>query len=116
MQNQINIDGIITETPILKKNKSNSQYVFFTIENKQEDSTHLNLIDCMAWKSNAEFIAMNLKKGQNISISGKLMTMTKDKTKSTYIKVENAYTEVNNESTPIYLEDTETKNTDEMPF
>lgn len=118
MENKTYLEGIISSMPALKKNEKDVSYIFFTIENNIDGSKHSNLIDCMAWGNTAEFIAMNINEGQQIAVSGKLMTMpqTGNRNKTTYIRVDNAYLEVQNESTPINLVEDSNDADEEMPF
>ena len=120
MYNQVNVEGIITTSPQIKESRNGIPYTFFTIENEQLNSTYSNLIDCMAWRNNAEHITKNVKEGDKINIVGKLMTMppTENKSKSTYIKVEKAYIESKNETLSSDIEEIieEIDIDDDIPF
>ncbi len=77
--NNVNLMGRITKAPELKQTLSGASVVSFTLavdRNYVKDGgeRETDFINCVAWRSTAEFIARYVTKGQLIAIDGKLQT------------------------------------------
>lgn len=78
MLNCINIMGRLTATPELRYTDSNTAVTSFTIAvdrdfgKTETGEKQTDFIDCVAWRSTAEFICKYFKKSSMAVISGKL--------------------------------------------
>lgn len=77
MLNKICLTGRITKDPELKKTQNNHSVVNFTIgvERIFKETNGQRLTDffqCVAWKHNADFLDQYIRKGDFISLSGRL--------------------------------------------
>lgn len=76
MINVVTLTGRLTATPELKQTKSGTYVTSFTIAtdfyNKGENVT--SFIDCVAWRTTAEFLAKWFSKGAEIGIVGRLQS------------------------------------------
>ena len=78
MLNQINIMGRLTKDPELRRTGSGTAVASFTIacdrdfSNKESGEKETDFIDCVAWRSTAEFLEKYFSKGRMIVVSGRL--------------------------------------------
>jgi single-strand DNA-binding protein len=71
--NNCNFTGRITGDPELKETQSGIKVVSFSMAVKRphvRDTT--DFINCVAWRQNAEYLAMYAKKGNMVGVSGSL--------------------------------------------
>lgn len=82
--------GRFTEDPELKKTGSGLSVCSFTIAvNRPGNKDKTDFLDCVAWRSTAEFICKWFEKGAPIIVEGSLQTRTyEDKTGQKRKKVE----------------------------
>lgn len=83
MLNKVLLIGRMTKDPELKFTPSNVAVVAFTIAvdrkyQKQGEERQADFINCVAWRSTAEFIAKYFTKGQMINVCGSLQTRSWD--------------------------------------
>lgn len=78
MINTIVLMGRLTADPELKTTQSGISYVRFTVAVerpfKNGDEKITDFINCVAWRSTAEFISNYFSKGQMIAVVGSLQT------------------------------------------
>ena len=85
MLNTITIMGHITKDPELRRTANNVAVTSFTIAcdraiKNADGSRETDFIDCVAWRSTAEFVNKYLAKGRMVVIHGRLQIRTwKDK-------------------------------------
>ena len=105
MLNTTIITGRFTKEPTLQISKSANndeiKFINFTLavqrNYKNPEGTYsADFIDCVAWRSTAEFIQKHFSKGQEITLRGELRTNSYTdkndvKRKSTVLKVEQAF-------------------------
>ena len=78
MLNQINIMGRLTKDPELRRTGSGTAVTSFTIacdrdfSNKESGEKETDFIDCVAWRSTAEFLEKYFSKGRMIVVAGRL--------------------------------------------
>lgn len=78
MLNRINIMGRLTKDPELRRTGSGTAVASFTIacdrdfSNKESGEKETDFIDCVAWRSTAEFLEKYFSKGRMIVVSGRL--------------------------------------------
>lgn len=74
--NSINLTGRITKDPEPKLSKSQEPYCYFTLavdDGKDRDGNkQMSFIDCIAYKTQAEFLSKYVKKGYMLAVSGSL--------------------------------------------
>lgn len=94
--NNCNFTGRITKDAELKTSQNNKSYCYFCIavdDGKDADGNKAtSFIDCIAYNSQAEFLANYIKKGDLLGVTGRLhVTLNEDKdgnkTKRATIKV-----------------------------
>lgn len=69
--------GRLTKNPELRYTQQNTPVASFTIAVDRDFSSgekQTDFIDCVAWKSSAEFIAKHFAKGQMMSAAGRLQS------------------------------------------
>ena len=77
MLNEINLMGRLVADPELKHARNDTAYTTFRIA-CDRDGTNANgeretdFIECVAWDTQAEFVANHISKGQMIAVSGRL--------------------------------------------
>lgn len=101
MLNKIFIMGRLTYTPELRRTQSGTAVTSFTLavdrDFKDKDGEKIaDFIDCVAWRTTAEFIAKNFAKGRMAVVEGRLqMRDFKDKDgnsrKVSEVQVDNIY-------------------------
>lgn len=79
MLNNISIMGRLTNTPEVRTTTSGISVCSFTIANdkdrrKDAEASAPNWVDCVAWRTTAEFIGKYFQKGSLIVITGALQT------------------------------------------
>jgi single-strand DNA-binding protein len=78
MLNHINIMGRLTANPELKALNSGIKVASFRIACDRDYSSNgekaSDFIDCVAWRSTAEFLCRNFTKGMPILVSGRLQS------------------------------------------
>lgn len=77
--NKVFLLGRLTATPELKNTPNDINVLSFTVAiNKQTNKDHpeANFIDCVAWRTTAEFISKYFEKGSRIALWGSLQTRT----------------------------------------
>lgn len=78
MLNHIDIMGRLTRDPELRRTASGISCVSFTIavdrdySGKDSGEKETDFIDCVAWRSTADFVSKYFTKGRMIVVSGKL--------------------------------------------
>ena len=77
MLNQVTIMGRLTRDPELRYTQSNTPVASFTVAvdrdySKDSGSRETDFIDCVAWRSTAEFISKYFTKGSLAAITGRL--------------------------------------------
>lgn len=76
-KNEVTVEGFLTDKPVMKENKNQKKFAFFTVcynENHKEGDNWKNIphfFRCTAWGYEAENAAA-LEKGQAVSVLGKL--------------------------------------------
>ena len=101
MLNRIVIMGRMVKTPELRKTTSGLSVVSFTVAvdreyAKEGSEKKCDFIDCVAWRSTAEFVSKYFVKGKPILVEGRLQsrdweTREGDKRRSWEIQVESCY-------------------------
>ena len=77
MLNNISVMGRLTADPEVRQTPNGVSVCSFTIANDKDfkkEGDAPNWIDCVAWRSNAEFIGRYFKKGSLIVVTGALQT------------------------------------------
>ena len=74
--NQIVLIGRLTADPVFEKTESGISSCRFTVavqeDYKNKDgSRDVDFINCKAWRSTAEYVSQNFKKGSRIAVIGK---------------------------------------------
>lgn len=98
--NTVALTGRLTHAPELKSTATGTSVLRFAIAvdrnyqaKGQERAT--DFVDCIAWRSTAEFIGRNFKKGQMIALTGEIQTSNYEKDgqkrKSVEVVVNQAY-------------------------
>lgn len=77
MLNKIFIHGRLTRDPELRTTQSGTQVASFTVAvdrdyADQSGSRETDFIDCVAWRTGAEFVSKYFRKGQLILVEGRL--------------------------------------------
>lgn len=78
MLNQIVLMGRLTRDPELRYTQSQTPVASFTIAvdrdiaNKETGDRQTDFIDCVAWRSTAEFVSKHFAKGRMVVVSGRL--------------------------------------------
>lgn len=100
MLNNIIVMGRLVKAPELKATKSGINVLSFSVANERDfakgEEKKTDFIDCVAWRSTAEFISKYFKKGSMIVVQGRLQSRKwedRDGNKRTSweIQVNNAY-------------------------
>ncbi len=87
--NNVVVAGRLTRDLELKKTQNNISVVSFTLAiSRQYDRENTDFVDCVAWKHNADFITKYGKKGDIVSVSGRLQTGGYEKDGQNFKKVE----------------------------
>lgn len=97
MLNTVSIMGRFTRDPELRYTKNQNPVVSFTLavdRNSKDQPT--DFIDCVAWKSTAEFVSKYFSKGSLAAVAGRIQTRTFDdnegkKRKAVEVIVDNIY-------------------------
>lgn len=87
MINKTILIGRITENPEIKKTKNGDSVVYFTLAIPRDKSQNTDFINCICYKAIAENLHKHIKKGNMISVFGRLITYTKNKIKYTDVEV-----------------------------
>ena len=95
MLNSVNLTGRLTVVPELKTTNSGTSVVTFSVAVQRnykdaEGKYPTDFINCVAWRSVADFISRNFTKGQLITVEGSLQTRsyeTKNGEKRTAVEV-----------------------------
>lgn len=82
--NTVALTGRLTHAPELKSTATGMSVLRFAIAvdrnyQAKDKERQADFIDCLAWKTTAEFIARNFRKGQMIALTGELQTSTYEK-------------------------------------
>lgn len=101
MLNHITLMGRLTAAPDVRTTQSNISVTRFTLaverDYKDKDNNkQTDFIDCVAWRSTADFVGRYFSKGQLVCVSGSLQTRSyedKDgnKRKAFEVQTENVY-------------------------
>ncbi len=100
MLNNIIVMGRLVKAPELKATKSGINVLSFSVANERDfakgEEKKTDFIDCVAWRSTAEFISKYFKRGSMIVVQGRLQPRKwedRDGNKRTSweIQVNNAY-------------------------
>lgn len=102
MLNHITIMGRMVRDPELRATQSGVPVCSFTLacdrdfKTKDSKEKETDFIDCVAWRSTAEFVSKYFTKGRMMAVSGRLqlrdwVDKEKNKRRSAEIQVENAY-------------------------
>lgn len=95
--NNVQLGGRLTAKPELKKTQSGLSVCSFTIAvNRKANRDETDFINCIAWRTTAEFITKYFDKGAAIFVSGSLQVRQWEDSKgnnrySTEVIVDNAY-------------------------
>ena len=117
--NQVTLIGRLTKDPELKYTQGGKAFCNFTIAVPREfNRNETDFINCVAWDKKAEAIAQYFKKGEKISIIGRIQIDKKDDTYYTKIMVEKfEFIETSKESNFIgKKEEIDEDNADDFPF
>lgn len=81
MYNNAGLQGRLTATPELRRTQSGTAITSFTLASdtgrKTKDGERItNFIDCVAWRSTAEFACKYLTKGRLVVVDGELSSRT----------------------------------------
>lgn len=105
MLNSIAITGRLTKDPDLKTTQSGSSVCLFSIACERdaknaEGQRDTDFIDCVAWKDTAEIVHKTFKKGDGVSVIGRLQTRSYEthdgkRAKAVEIKAERVYFQLN---------------------
>lgn len=91
-RNNVSIDGRLVRDPEMKQTASGTQICSFSIavnDYQKDKDDYVNYIDCIAWSAKASAICSNFKKGNRISIDGKLrQTRWEDSDGKKHAKIE----------------------------
>lgn len=79
--NNVSLMGRLTDNPELRTTPNGIQVTTFTLAVnrafvKQGGERQADFIDCVAWRSTAEFICKYFKKGQMMALKGSIQTRT----------------------------------------
>lgn len=94
--NRVCIMGRLTRDPELRRTQTGTAVTSFTLavdddfKDKQSGERKTNFIDCVAWRSTAEFVCQYFTKGRMIIVDGRLQTRKwedKDGNKRTAVEV-----------------------------
>lgn len=82
--NTVALTGRITHAPELKSTATGTSVLRFAIAvdrnyQAKDKERQADFIDCLAWKTTAEFIARNFQKGQMIALTGEIQTSSYEK-------------------------------------
>ena len=82
--NSVSLIGRLTHAPELKSTATGTSVLRFAIAvdrnyQAKDKERQADFIDCLAWKTTAEFIARNFQKGQMIALTGELQTSNYEK-------------------------------------
>ena len=82
--NTVALTGRLTHAPELKSTATGTSVLRFAIavdRNYQAKGQErvTDFVDCIAWRSTAEFIGRNFKKGQMIALTGEIQTSNYEK-------------------------------------
>ena len=102
MLNHIIIMGRMVRDPELRKTQSGINVCSFTLacdrdfNSKEGGEKETDFIDCVAWRSTAEFVSRYFAKGRLLAVSGRLqlrdwVDKEKNKRRSAEIQVSSAY-------------------------
>lgn len=78
--NRVCIMGRLTRDPELRRTQTGTAVTSFTLavdddfKDKQSGERKTNFIDCVAWRSTAEFVCQYFTKGRMIIVDGRLQT------------------------------------------
>ena len=79
--NKVILGGRLTADPELKQTPQGTSVTSFSIAVNRnyrngDNTTTADFINCVAWRSNAEFISRYFKKGSSICVTGSIQTRT----------------------------------------
>lgn len=96
MINSVVLMGRLTRDPELRETKSSTPVCSFSVavDNGYGENKKTDFINCVAWKSTAEFISRYFTKGQMIALSGRISTRTWDDNGTTRYATEVSVREV----------------------
>lgn len=73
--NSITVIGRLVKDPEIKLTQNSTKMLPFCIaDNRGDDKKTTDFIDCLAWGKTADFICKYFKKGDPISVTGRLQT------------------------------------------
>ena len=93
MLNVANISGNLVETPELHTTSNGKSVTSFTIAVPRDyvpkgEERKTDFIDVIAWGASAEYACNNFKKGQHVTVSGRMQTHINERDGSKYKVVE----------------------------
>ena len=102
MLNHITLMGRMVRDPELRSTQSGTPVCSFTLacdrdfKTKDSGEKETDFIDCVAWRSTAEFVSKYFTKGRMMAVTGRLqirdwVDKEKNKRRSAEILVDNAY-------------------------
>ena len=101
MLNHIVIIGRLTKDPEIRRTQAGTPVASFTLAcerdfKAQDGSKETDFLDCVAWRSKAEFIGKYFTKGRAVCVSGRLQIRNWEandgtKRRSAEVEVENVY-------------------------
>lgn len=74
MLNHITAMGRLTKDPELRRTPEGAAVTTFTVAVNRDYGGSADFLNCVAWRSTAEFIEKNFNKGKMIIISGRLQS------------------------------------------
>jgi single-strand DNA-binding protein len=87
MINSVIVMGRLTKEIELQETTSKKNVISFTLAvNDPYDKKKADFIDCVAWNNSAVFLAKYAKKGDVISVEGKISTRTYESTSGVSVK------------------------------
>ena len=88
MYNHCALEARITGDPVLLKTKNNIPYVLIRLacprNHKVDGDSACDFLSCKVWRSQAEFVAANFKKGSAILVAGRLENIPKKDAQGNY--------------------------------
>ena len=86
--NRVNLSGNATKDVVLQKTNSGLSFCSFGVAVKRnfknnDGEYETDFINCVAWRTTADYLAKYLKKGSKVIVSGAIQTRTYDATDGT---------------------------------
>ena len=76
--NSVALMGNLTKDPVIKETSSNVKVAAFTLavgrRFKKEGQPEADFINCLAWRTTADFVEKYFKKGDKMAVTGSIQT------------------------------------------